>query len=350
MEPVKTACSRRRLRVAAIGVSIGGALLFVWSIRTAGAAAVVVGIRRLGPGFLVICALGGVRGVLRTVAWRLCLDDASLLKFGRAFSAYLAGGALGNITPFGLLISEPSKIVLVKDQLAAPASIAALAVENLFYIVSVAVMLTAGTLALLSFAAPLPLAASRVSLAVLALVVCTTLAGAWIVRGRHRIISGAAQRLGARTSRLREIEDRVFGFAERHPDRWLPVTLCQVVFHASAVFEIWLALRLITGQPPTVLTAFVLESVNRTITVAFQFVPMWLGVDEAGTGLIAAAIGLNPAAGVSLALARKGRIVLWTAIGLALWWPSLRARIHVPAPDAAGIDRGYVRSPCPHSE
>src|SRR5881409_3943712 len=122
----------RRWPIAAIVVSLGGALLLVWSIRAAGAAAVVAGIRRIGPGFLVICALGGTRGVLRTAAWRLCLDDVSLLKFGRAFSAYLAGGALGNITPFGILISEPSKIVLVKDQVAAASSIAALAVENLF--------------------------------------------------------------------------------------------------------------------------------------------------------------------------------------------------------------------------
>ncbi len=331
MDPVKTmarSASRspgdRWLRMAGAIVTIAGALLFAWSIRVAGATAVTQGIRRLGPGFLVVCALGGVRGILRTVAWRLCLDQTSLLKFGRAFSAYLAGGAIGNITPFGFFISEPSKIVLVKDQLAASASIAALAVENLFYVVSVAIMLAAGTTALLSLAAPLPAAASRVSLGVLGVVVGATLGGAWIVAGRRRIASGIARRLGAGTTRLREIEDRVFGFAERHPDRWLPVALCQVFFHAAAVFEIWLALGLITGHPPSLLTAFVFESVNRTITVAFQFVPMWLGVDEAGTGLVAAALGISPAAGVTLALARKGRILLWTAIGLALWWPSVR--------------------------
>ena len=104
---------RRRFGIAAIAASGAGALLLVWTIRAAGAAAVLQGIRRLGPGFIIVCALGGIRGILRTVAWRLCLDDASLLKFRRAFSAYLAGGALGNITPFGWLISEPSKIVLV---------------------------------------------------------------------------------------------------------------------------------------------------------------------------------------------------------------------------------------------
>jgi hypothetical protein len=320
----RDAMRRLWVRVAGFAVTVAGTLLLLWSVRAAGAAAVVGGIRRLGVGFVVVCALGGARCVLRTVAWRLCLDETSLLKFGRAFSAYLAGGAIGNISPFGFLISEPSKIVLVKDQLAASASIAALAVENLFYVVSVALMLVTGTTALLALAAPLPVAASRVSLTVLAFVVGATVAGTWAVVGRRRIASGLAGRLGVRTSRVRDIEDRVFGFAARHPDRWLPVALCQFLFHASAVFEIWLVLRLITGHAPSLLTAFVFESVNRTITIAFQFVPMWLGVDEAGNGLIAAALGISPAAGVGLALARKGRILLWTTIGLALLWPSLR--------------------------
>jgi hypothetical protein len=97
-------------------------------------------------------------------------------------------------------------------------------------------------------------------------------------------------------------------------------------------------------------TAFVLESVNRTITVAFQFVPMWLGVDEAGTGLVAAAIGISPAAGVTLALARRGRIVLWTAVGLAFWWPSVRATFQPSVEAGSGIDVRYARSGCGHSE
>ena len=66
------------------------------------------------------------------------------------------------------------------------------------------------------------------------------------------------------------------------------------------------------------LTAFILEAVNRTITIAFQFVPLWLGVDEAGTAAVTSAINLGSAAGVSLALVRKTRVVVWTVIGLVL--------------------------------
>ena len=84
------------------------------------------------------------------------------------------------------------------------------------------------------------------------------------------------------------------------------------------MLEIWLTLALITGGSIGFVTAFVLEFVNRTITIAFQFVPMWLGVDEAGTSVVTSAVGLGSAAGVSLALVRKTRVVIWTAIGLLL--------------------------------
>src|ERR671933_255837 len=103
----------RHLRMAAALAAIGGAALFAWSLRRAGTAAVFDGVRRVGAGFIVIVLLGGVRGCIRAIAWRLCLDRPQQLPLGLMFSAYLAGDAIGNITPFGFLISEPSKIVLV---------------------------------------------------------------------------------------------------------------------------------------------------------------------------------------------------------------------------------------------
>ena len=45
---------------------------------------------------------------------------------------------------------------------------------------------------------------------------------------------------------------------------------------------------------------------------------MWLGVDEAGTAAVTSAVNLGSAAGISLALIRKTRIVIWTAIGFML--------------------------------
>ncbi|MGH9330028.1 MAG: hypothetical protein ACRD09_06265, partial [Vicinamibacterales bacterium] len=72
------------------------------------------------------------------------------------------------------------------------------------------------------------------------------------------------------------------------------------------------------GGAPSILTSFVLEAVNRGINVIFRFVPIRLGVDEAGTALVARIIGLGAAAGVTLALVRKARVLVWSGIGAAL--------------------------------
>lgn len=307
--------------------AVAGAALFTASIRAAGPHAVLGGISRLGSGFIVIFLLGGLRHLLRAVAWTLCVEPPEHLPLARAFSAFVAGDSVGNVTPFGLLASEPSKIMLVKSRVAPNASIAALTVETLFYGATVAVMLVAGTAALLlSFR--VPTAVRIASFATLGGAVAISLAGTWVIMTRRRIASGLLQRLARRPmlnrhveprlAHAREIEERIFGFVGRRRERVLPILGLEVAFHASAVFEIWFALSLVAGTAPTLLTAFVLEYVNRTITSVFQFVPLWLGVDEAGTGLVTAVLRLGPAAGVSLALIRKGRLMAWTAVGLAL--------------------------------
>jgi hypothetical protein len=307
--------------------AIAGAFLFVWSIRAAGASVVLDDVSRLGAGFIVVLLLGGVRQFIRTVAWRCCLESPDRLPLGSAFLAFVAGDGLGNVTPFGLLISEPSKIVLIRRYVPPSASVAALTVENLLYSATVVVLLLSGTAAmLLSFSVTTPLRFA--SLSVLAGTVALTIGGLWVLRSRRPLVSSlgrAAVRhniargyLEPRVSQVEEVERRVFDFASRYPDKVMFVLGLEIVFHAAAVAEIWLVLSMIAGTPASILTAFVLEYINRSITTVFQFVPLWIGVDEAGTGLVATALYLGSATGVSLALARKGRNLVWTAVGMGL--------------------------------
>ncbi len=311
--------SRRTMRLVSAIAAVVGIGLFVWSIHIAGGRAVLDGVRRVGGGFAVISVLGGLRYLARAAAWSLCVENGQSLPVWTAFEATVAGDAIGNITPFGFFASEPSKIVFLRGRLAADASIGALALENLFYSATVIAVLVAGTAALL-FSFDVPHAVRIASLAVLGGALLAAIAAAWIVLARVRVLSRIFPR-------ARSVEDRVFAFARVHPERLLPIGALEAAFHAAAVFEIWIAVALIAGSAPALLTAFALEYVNRTITVVFQFVPMWLGVDEAGTGLLAGVLRLAPATGVSLALVRKARILAWTAIGIGLAFArGIRAR------------------------
>ena len=310
-------------------VAAGGLLLFAYTLHRAGLPEIGKGIARLGPGGIVlILALSGGRLVVRTLAWMRCVEGPARLPFRRAFAATVMGEALGNVTPFATLVSEPSKAVFVRDRVPLPAALAAIIVENIVYTATVAGMIGLGAAAfLVSFEMPAVLrAASLAALAgmaaIFALAYWVLVAGArpasrvveWL---RRRGVGGA--RLAAESERVAGFEQRINRFVGRNRQRLPALALYQTLFHAAGLAEVYVTLRLIAPDAgPTLLAALVLESTGRVINVVFRFVPMRLGVDEAGTALLARALQLGTATGVTLALVRKARVLAWTALGVLL--------------------------------
>ena len=292
---------RRQAIVTAAGVILGAAL-FAYAVNSVGVDALSDGVRRVGWGLAAILALGGARFALRAQCWRWCLPPAVPLDFTHAFNAFLSGDAVGNVTPLGLLASEPTKVLLVRHHLATLDSVASLTLENILYSVSVAAMLVFG-LALMLATTPMP---DRMWwIAVSALVVTVV------------FVSGALALL--RTPRLVRVRGELRSFAVEHPARLARVFSLHVLFHALAVIETFLTLRWLLGnQSPTAVQAIVFETVNRFTTVAFKFVPFRIGVDEAASGAVAPLLAATAAAGVSLAVIRRARVLFWSAVGLLL--------------------------------
>ncbi|HVB38228.1 MAG TPA: lysylphosphatidylglycerol synthase domain-containing protein [Vicinamibacterales bacterium] len=316
--------SSRNFTPAGILAGLVGLALFVWAVRDAGVQHVLDGLRRVGWGFLLILVVSSIRPLVRTIAWRLCLESSERLPLGEAFTASVTGTALGDLTPLGLLLSEPAKAMLVRDRLDLVTSFSALTVENLFYSVTVLLMILAGTAALLvTFSVP-PIV-RLVSLLLVAAALAAALFAAWVLRRRRRVVSGLMTWLGRwpigrrllleRVAHVRELEDEVFSFSTRHEGRLLPIWLLEGTFHVSAIFEGWIVLALL-GVHPTLLMVFVLEYIDRVIIIVFKFVPLRLGVDEVGTGLATDMLGLGTAPGVALAIVRKARVLFWTALGV----------------------------------
>jgi hypothetical protein len=331
-EPTAGQGSARKFTGAGVLFALAGLLLFAYFVWKAGPALVWTQMRALGWGFLAILLISGVRPVVRALAWTLCFESTHALRLRDALSAYLVGDALGNLMPLGIVVSEPAKAAMARERVPLVAAAAALAVENLFYMLSVALFVFAGMAALLlSFDhadKPLPPKLRVASYATLGVIACVILFGYVVVRKRWRFLSGAVEFFAARGlgrgfhsrhgARFGAIEDRVYGFYGRHGSRFLPIMLLETCFHLAGVVEVFATLYFISGAKTSWLAAFVLESVNRVINVVFKFVPMRVGVDEAGTGMFTKALALGTTAGVTLAIVRKARVVVWTAIGVAL--------------------------------
>jgi Lysylphosphatidylglycerol synthase TM region len=310
-------------RLLAAACTLGGLVLFAWVVRRTGPADILDGIQRVGWGLAAILALAGARLAVRAAAWRLCMAPRAMLTFGRAFSAFLAGDTAGTITPFGILASEPTKVFLTRHHLATRDSIASLAVENLLYAASVLSMVAVGLIVMLATVPLSPawrwsIAGALVSMAVAVPVAWRLMRGTW------------DERRGARSpwrERVAAARLAVIGFAAEHPGRLWRAFAFDAAFHLLAVVEVFLTLRWLLGDPPslgfgeagrspTLAQAVIFESLNRVIIVAFKFVPFRLGVDEALTGALAPILSLNPAAGVSLAVVRKVRSLFWAGVGL----------------------------------
>ena len=84
-----------------------------------------------------------------------------------------------------------------------------------------------------------------------------------------------------------------------------------------------MALRL----PIHVIAVLAIEGFTRAVKMATGWVPARLGADEGGAMSAFMAIGLQPAFGLTLALTRRTRDLLWAAAGLAwLAWRSQRPK------------------------
>lgn len=321
----KTSTSSKRFTPLGIIFAIAGVILFAYFVRKAGPAQIVDGIRRLGAGFILIIAISAVRHIVRSLAWTLCMEEPYRLRFRDALRARLMGDAIGNILPFAsLVISEPAKPALIRDRVPLMAGFSAIVIENMFYGLSVVVFVFSGMLALLlNFSLPKGLRlASFITLAVVALIIVL---GVGLIRKELRLVSGATGFMHRRglnekwVAKARTLEDRVYGFYRRHSARFLPILFLEACFHLAGVAEIYVTLSFISPQqPPTLFTAFILESVNRVITMAFKFIPLRMGVDEAGTGKVSKVLQFTETVGVTLAIVRKARDVFWAGVGLAL--------------------------------
>jgi hypothetical protein len=133
-------------------------------------------------------------------------------------------------------------------------------------------------------------------------------------------------------ARLAEVRESVLASSAGHPAGLSRVFLMHALFHFCALLEVFLTLWWLVPGGPTLAQALIFSALDRVIIVLFKFVPFRIGVDEASSGGMASVLGFGTAAGVTLAIVKKVRSLLWTGVGLLL------IASH-PAPAAPAADR-----------
>ena len=243
------------------------------------------------------------------------MPEASRLPLGRAFRAFLAGDAVGNVTPLGLVASEPTKVFLARHHLATRDAVASLAAENVIYAASVATMVSVGLLVVL-LTVPLPSTWQWTLGAALAAIAAAVIAGRRLLRGTWDDSRGSRPRWREQIAAVRQA---VAAFSQGQTGRLQRAYALDLLYHATAVLEVFLTLRWVLGdRSPSLTQAIAFEALNRAVIVAFKFVPFRVGIDAALTGAAAPLLALDPTAGITLAVVRKVRNLFWTGVGLAI--------------------------------
>jgi hypothetical protein len=318
----------RHLTVIGAILTAGGIGLFGYFLHSVGAREILERIGNFGIlGFVVILSVFAIRIVLRAFAWKLSVYEPFSLSLRDTIPAVVIGEAMSSMIPLGILISGTAKAVAVRKRVPLVVGLSSVATENLFYSFTTSIFLIAGAYTFLKFTAPDPSLSTTIDLLIAAIVVVLLFLLVLIIRQWHFAseICEALYRRGILAGfleharyQVRLFENLIFGFYRRYPGRFFPICLLEFCFHALGVFEVWFIISRISVADGQLLNAFLLETVSRLITIVFKLVPFVIGVDEAGSRFVAEAVTLGAGVGITLALIRKGRILFWTAIGLAL--------------------------------
>lgn len=135
-------------------------------------------------------------------------------------------------------------------------------------------------------------------------------------------VIGALNRMAAdRLTGLAEASRKLDVYMRRLWRRPREMALCafwQLLGWMAGALEIWVAAWAL-GTPISIADALLIEALIQTLISAAFVVPGALGVQEAGFIGLAVLVGLDPAAGAALAVARRLRDVVLFLPGLLAW-------------------------------
>lgn len=317
-----------KIKIAAVVLTLGGIGLFGFLVYSIGFNEIVDGIGRFGfAGFGVILTIYFVRICARSYAWKLSVHEPFHLSIKDTVPAVVIGEAMSSTIPLGILISGTSKAVAVRKHIPLVAGLSSVATENLFYSLVTGIYLIFGAAVLLRVSSVDETLVWTINILIAVLIMLLTLGVLMVIRQWHmaselcewiyrrgfltKLLSGGRMQ-------VRLFENLIYGFYRRHPRRFIPICLLEAFYHTLGITEVLYILSRISDTPPSLMSAFLLESVSRLVTIVFKLVPFNIGVDEAGAQFVGEAIALAAGVGVTLAIIRKGRILFWTAIGWIL--------------------------------
>jgi uncharacterized membrane protein YbhN (UPF0104 family) len=305
----------------------------VWAV---GLGILIQDLRLIGWWLAVILLVESLGVGLNTLGWAFAFPRGErAVGARRLLAARLAGDAINYLTPTATVGGELLRVRLLREDVPAGLRWASVSAAKVGQTVAQAVFILLGlALVLPRFAELSPwLGASRsVSVALAGVAVVTAVTFVWTVgRGFWATIRGVLDRArlgrvihGSWTETGRDV-DAALG--RLGPWRTAASLGCFVLGWAVGAVEIGLILFCV-GDAVDWRTALALETGSVLVDGILFFVPAKVGTQEGGKVVLFAALGLNPARGLTVGVVRRIRELAYAGLGLiALGWLSARPSV-----------------------
>ncbi len=326
--------------------SIASLALFFYVLRRTGVSTILDGARELGAGFVVLVLLSGLRHALRTAAWHASIEPGvprpGLISL---FGLRLVGEALNGVTPAGPLFGEGTKVWAASNWMPVSSSASSVLIENLVYGLASGLFMLSGAIVALIVVSQHARFVSWIVIAGLA--ACLLVFGAML---RVPLMTRLLDRLPATSrvkrfvepyeARIAAVEAEVQGFFRTRRAAFSGIFILEFLTNFTGVAEAYLILK-VTTPHASLLTSYLVEVANRVVQLFFAFVPFGLGVEEGAAAGTLKALGYSVSEGVSLAILRRARAVVWSAVGLLV-----AARYWVSRPVEKGAQRETADCEC----
>ena len=312
-----TAAQWRRGCVAAS--TLAGLVALSWTIVAVGPQMLLTQTAALGMLLPFAISMMGLRIGLQTWGWRLAMEPLGRPTPMETLCAVVAGEGVGYLA-WGPLSREPTKAEFVSHRMSTGEALASAGIERASSAAATTVLaaLAFGIVAWRHHASPIFWAALALTAAVGGCVAC--------IRRSPRAPGGRAHEEGV----VAEARRRWNALRRRHPARVLGLCVTGLAQEVINVIEAYVLLACL-DVAPTVTSVIVLEGASRLLNTVGQFIPGKVGVVEAGSAGLTASLHLGVPSGLALALCRRFRSLVWSAVGLGL--VAYRAKHSAGRPD-----------------
>jgi len=297
--------------VRCAGIVVGLALLS-WAVASVGWTAIWRELQQLGWWLVPIVMLYLVVFGLDTWGWRYAFTGRYEAPWRTLFLTRLAGEAINYVTPLAWVGGEPVKAYLLKRGHGVPMTegVSSVVIAKTTLAIGLLIFALCG-IGLALWQAPLSVTLARLAWCILGtlgvLVTLFLLAQHW----------GMFRRLGP-VVRGGEVDTAIRQFYRSQRGR----LVLSVGFHflgwVAGMAEVWLILQCL-GMPITLVQAWIIESLWQLLRAGAFLIPAGLGAHEGGILLIFLSLGLSSPTGLAMAVVRRIRELVWTAVGLVVW-------------------------------